>query len=189
MAQLSHSFSQGSAKATVFAQQHTHNSPILERSMMKPFEQLCLHLSLQFIIIVSLHVPAMAENKFCLKANKSIDLQTITTPMEMSSFNRLLVQAVRKNKTSFLFMRAQTKNGADFWTNSQTLISSQGFHGRFQDQKAFQIFSSPNTSRIQWRKQFSLLRRGHSLILVIAKKPTTYTFQLAPMSECEEIIF
>jgi hypothetical protein len=166
---------------------NTKNSKLGTR--LRFFDKLCHQFSLQLVLATAFCIPALATNKFCLKSNKPVAHHTITTNMEISPFNRLLVQVVQKNRTSFLFMRAQTKDGVDFWTHSQTVISSQGFRGRFQDVKAFQILSSPNTSRIKWQKQFSLLRQGKSYILVAANRPTPFSFQFAPMSECEDIIF
>ncbi|MFN7904730.1 MAG: hypothetical protein ACK5P5_06055 [Pseudobdellovibrionaceae bacterium] len=128
-------------------------------------------------------------NKFCFKANQMIESQAITSQLEVMPFNRIYGQLVPKKHSLQLILRAQTKEGSDFWTHSQTLLASSLFKGKIQNQRALHIFSSSNTSQVKWNKQFSLIQHNKKFVLYYLNQATRYSFQVASLAECEEIIF
>ena len=128
-------------------------------------------------------------NKFCFKANQMLDSQAITSHLEVMPFNRIYGQLVPKKHSLQLILRAQTKEGSDFWTHSQTLLTSNLFKGKIQNQRALHIFSSSNTSQVKWTHQFSLIQHNKKFVLSYLNQATRYSFQVASLADCEEIIF
>lgn len=149
-----------------------------------------------FILVISTLIGSISfaassahASQMCLKANRLVDAPAIISDLETSSFNRLLLQPVLKKQKTQLLMRAQLKEKGEFWTYSQTIISSNSFAGNLSAQRVLHVFSSSNTSQIKWVKRFSLVKQGNRYLLYSRNKPTPYTFQLAALSECESIIF
>ncbi len=154
---------------------------------MRPASSLFLILSLWF---GSTGIAARASApQFCLKSNRLVDAPALVSDMEISGFNRLLVQVTSKNQKTQLLMRAQMKEKGDFWTYSQTLLSSNIFAGTFDSQRALHVFSSPNTSQIKWERRFSLVKKGAGYLIFFRNRSTPYSFQRAPVQECESIVF